>query len=321
MGFRGAIPRGSDHQSYLNPRRQSNQAVQNAKDPFSGKATSADLDNNRDDLLECGGTELSLSNPIRTMQLRLPFLLITCSIILILAPAQGANLAPALPGSVASVAAYHRALTRLEQMLEARSMKLGAPIYFRIFKRSGELEVWLRQSEGRFELFKTYIICRYSGNLGPKLKKGDKQGPEGFYTVRFDQMNPWSRNHLSFNLGYPNEYDQLHKRSGSALMVHGGCTSTGCYAMTDYYMDEIYTLADRALAGGQTEFQVHIFPFRLTQANLALYRSSRWYDFWLNLKQGYDLFEHYRLPPKVEVINQRYTFRHHYERSIAQIDP
>ena len=229
------------------------------------------------------------------------------------------NFAPEIPGSVTSVAAYHRVLPRLNSMLAERSMELGAPLFIRIFKRSSELEVWLRKTNGRFELFKTYIICRYSGDLGPKLKIGDKQAPEGFYTVSSTQMNPWSKNHLSFNLGYPNEYDQSHQRSGSALMVHGGCTSTGCFAMTDYYMDEIYTLADAALARGQSQFQVHIFPFRLTVTNLNLYQTSPWYPFWINLKKGFELFERYRLPPKVEVIGKRYVFGHQYDRSIARI--
>ncbi len=224
-----------------------------------------------------------------------------------------------LPGSVASVAAYHRSSARLEDMLDSRSMELGAPIFIRIFKRSSELEVWLQKRGGRFELFKTYIICRYSGDLGPKLRVGDKQAPEGFYSVNAGQMNPWSKNHLSFNLGYPNDFDQSHDRSGSALMVHGGCTSIGCYAMTDYYMDEIYTLADAALARGQSAFEVHIFPFRLTSSNLAFYLSSPWHSFWTNLQQGYDLFEKYRLPPKVEVIDKRYVFSHQYDNSIARI--
>jgi len=252
--------------------------------------------------------------------IQLLFLIISTSCALLIPmPANGAEVDLELPGSVDSVAAYHRSSARLENMLDSRSMELGAPIFIRIFKRSSELEVWLRKQGSRFELFKSYIICRYSGDLGPKLKVGDKQAPEGFYTVTSGQMNPWSKNHLSFNLGYPNDYDRTHDRSGSALMVHGGCSSIGCYAMTDYYMDEIYTLADAALARGQMEFGVHIFPFRLTPSNLTLYRSSRWYSFWTNLKQGYDLFEQYRLPPKVEVIDKRYVFSHHYDSSIAQI--
>lgn len=246
--------------------------------------------------------------------------IITISILIYLTSASKAGVMMNLPGSVTSVAAYHRSLIRIEQMLESKSMEFGAPMFIRIFKRSSELEVWIKKGGGRFELFKTYIICRYSGDLGPKLRQGDKQAPEGFYAVRYDRMNPWSKNHLSFNLGYPNAYDRAHDRSGSALMVHGGCRSIGCYAVTDYYMDEIYTLADAALAKGQTEIPVHVFPFRLTSTNLALYRSSPWYEFWVNLKQGYDLFEKYRLPPMVEVIDQRYVFRHQYDRSIVQID-
>ena len=248
----------------------------------------------------------------------LQFIISSC--LLIFLPLTGtASSTVKLPGSVTSVAAYHRSLMRIEEMLESKSMEFGAPMFIRIFKRSSELEVWLKKEGGRFELFKTYIICRYSGDLGPKLEQGDKQAPEGFYAVRYDRMNPWSNNHLSFNLGYPNAYDRTHDRSGSALMVHGGCRSIGCYAVTDYYMDEIYTLADAALAKGQSEIQVHVFPFRLTSTNLALYRSSPWYEFWMNLKQGYDLFEKYRLPPMVEVIDQRYVFRHQYDRSVARI--
>ena len=246
--------------------------------------------------------------------------ILTISLLIYLTSASKPGATMNLPGSVTSVAAYHRSLIRIEQMLESKSMEFGAPMFIRIFKRSSELEVWIKKGGGRFELFKTYIICRYSGDLGPKLTQGDKQAPEGFYAVRHDRMNPWSKNHLSFNLGYPNAYDRAHDRSVSALMVHGGCRSIGCYAVTDYYMDEIYTLADAALAKGQTEIPVHVFPFRLTSTNLALYRSSPWYEFWVNLKQGYDLFEKYRLPPMVEVIDQRYVFRHQYDRSIVQID-
>ncbi len=231
-----------------------------------------------------------------------------------------AGLVEPLPGSADSVAAYYRAQPRLEEMLKRKSLSWGAPVFIRIFKQSNELEVWLLGSDNRFRLFKRYIICSFSGRLGPKLKAGDKQGPEGFYTVGPNQMNPWSNNHLSFNLGYPNQYDQNHGRTGSALMVHGGCTSEGCYAMTNYYMDEIYTLAAAALARGQSEFQVHIFPFKMSRENLDKHRNSPWLSFWKNMKRGYDLFETHRLPPRVEVYDNQYVFSHDYRPSIAQID-
>jgi murein L,D-transpeptidase YafK len=131
-------------------------------------------------------------------------------------------------------------------------------------------------------------------------------------------MNPWSNYHLSFNLGYPNEFDQAHDRTGTALMVHGRCSSKGCFAMTDYYMDEIYTLADAALAGGQDQFQVHIFPFRLTSENLRSRRKSRWFEFWLNLKQGFDIFEKNRIPPRVDVVDGIYVFSDERHDSIVQ---
>ncbi len=225
-----------------------------------------------------------------------------------------------LPGSADSVAAFYRSEERLQQMLRQKALDWGAPIFIRIFKEPGELEVWLRGPDQRFSLFKRYIICRFSGQLGPKVQTGDKQAPEGFYSVGPGQMNPWSNNHLSFNLGYPNLYDQSLGRTGSALMVHGGCTSEGCFAMTDYYMDEIYTLVDAALARGQMEFQVHIYPFRMSQENLNKQRRSPWYSFWKNLKRGYDLFESYRLPPRVDVHENRYVFSHDYRPYLTQID-
>ena len=148
-----------------------------------------------------------------------------------------------------------------------------------------------------------------SGELGPKLKEGDGQAPEGFYFVPPSHMNPKSRFHLSFNLGYPNAYDRANGRTGSALMVHGGQASVGCFAMTDPKVEEIYALAEAALRNGQRFFRVHSFPFRMTDGNLARHPASRWQPFWLNLKEGYDFFEDSGLPPDVVVGNMRYSFK------------
>lgn len=213
-----------------------------------------------------------------------------------------------LPWSYASIEAYSRVYSRLTEALNRKQFTLGNPIFIRIFKQTNELEVWLGTHNNSYRLFKTYIICYKSGLLGPKTMEGDRQSPEGFYRIGADQMNPWSKYHLAFNLGYPNEYDLLHQRTGSALMIHGRCSSVGCYAMTDYFMDEIYSLADAALAHGQITFQVHIFPFRLTDKNLSDFEGSRWLPFWKNLKQGYDIFERNRVPPLVTVENERYVF-------------
>ena len=157
-------------------------------------------------------------------------------------------------------------------------------------------------------MFKSYAICSFSGDLGPKLKQGDWQSPEGFYFVKPIQLNPWSQYHLSFNLGFPNRYDREHSRTGSALMVHGDCVSIGCYAMTDPQINEIYSLASAALENGQPFFRVHAFPFKMTDERLAKETQNPWYSFWQNLKTGYDIFEQSAIPPNVTVNNKQYVF-------------
>lgn len=197
--------------------------------------------------------------------------------------------------------------TRLKEGLAEHGLKLGSPVFIRIFKRSFELELWMKR-DGRFHLFKTYPICNWSGRLGPKLREGDLQAPEGFYTVAASSLNPNSRWHRSFNLGFPNPLDRSHGRTGSFLMVHGGCSSVGCYAMTNPQMDEIWRLVTAALAQGQKRFQVHVLPFRLTPKNLDRRKSSPWHAFWLNARSGQDAFETTWLPPKVYSCKGRYAF-------------
>jgi len=193
----------------------------------------------------------------------------------------------------------------LEKRLEDLNATMGDPVYIRIFKEASLLEVWIR-SGGQYELLKNYFICAYSGALGPKEKEGDKQAPEGFYKVRKEYLNPNSKFHLSFNLGYPNAYDKAHQRTGSFLMVHGNCVSIGCYAMTDEKIEEIYALVEKALKKGQKFVPVHIYPFKMTKENMADHSESKWYDFWTNLKEGYDYFETEKLPPRIEVKNGHY---------------
>jgi len=212
-----------------------------------------------------------------------------------------------VPSSLQAQHLIARVAPRLGRELRARGLDYGAPIFLRIFKASKELELWV-QARQRFRLFRIYTICAASGMLGPKEQEGDIQSPEGFYVVTPEQMNPDSHYHLSFNLGYPNVYDQAYGRTGSALMIHGNCVSAGCYAMTDTDIEEIYTLADAALRNGQPSFAVHIFPFRMSQQQLRRVRHARWLPFWLNLKEGYDHFVKTGRPPLVTVHEQRYIF-------------
>lgn len=196
----------------------------------------------------------------------------------------------------------------MQALIDKKSMSVESPILVRIYKEESELELWKQDRSGQFALLKTYPICRWSGDLGPKVKQGDRQAPEGFYTITPGQMNPNSKYYLAFNLGFPNAFDRAHDRSGAFLMVHGDCSSSGCYSMSDDQMAEIYALGREAFLGGQKSFQVQAFPFRMTPLNLAKHRDSPHLAFWKMIKEGSDHFEVTRQEPKIDVCDRRYVF-------------
>ena len=212
------------------------------------------------------------------------------------------------PESRLSARAITRRTPALKTDLETVKLQLGAAIFLRILKRPGGLEVFVENSAKQFVRFRSYPICAFSGDLGPKLRTGDGQAPEGFYAVSEGRMNPWSSYHLSFDLGYPNAFDRAHGRTGSALMVHGNCVSIGCYAMGDDAIEEIWTLMAAAFTAGQRIVRVHAFPFAMTKGNLDAQANNPNADFWANLKEGWDWFEGNGRPPNVTVENRRYVF-------------
>jgi murein L,D-transpeptidase YafK len=205
------------------------------------------------------------------------------------------------------------------RQIESLDMDRAAPILIRLYKEDSTLEVWKRDRSGRFVLLKSYPICRFSGTLGPKETEGDHQAPEGFYEITPAQLNPFSREYLAFNIGYPNTFDRSLGRTGSFLMVHGGCRSVGCYAMTDEQMEEIYGLVYEAFQAGQDRIQLEAFPFRMTAQNLARHADDTNAPFWRMLKQGSDAFLAAYTPPAVAVCGQRYVFNAGY--SDKDLDP
>ena len=192
--------------------------------------------------------------------------------------------------------------------IESKNMDKGSPLVVRVFKQESELEVWKQDRTGRFALLKTYPICRWSGDLGPKVKEGDRQAPEGFYSIGPGQMNPNSGYYLSFNTGFPNAYDRAWGRTGAQLMVHGDCSSRGCYAMTNEQISEIYSLGRESFFGGQTAFQFQAFPFRMNPTNMARHRSNPNMAFWKMLKEGNDAFEVTKQEVKVNFCEKKYVF-------------
>lgn len=201
-----------------------------------------------------------------------------------------------------------RNLAPLTAKLESRGFALGAPVFIRIFKETSQLEVWIRSGE-EFRLFETYAICKYSGHLGPKLREGDRQAPEGIYWVGKTQLNALSNSHLAFNLGFPNIYDVARGRTGSYLMVHGGCGSIGCYAMTNPSIEDIYLIVEAALVHGQNIVQVHAMPFRFDEAKLTSNQNSEWISFWRELSAIDASFERTKQVPRIEVIDGHYVQR------------
>jgi murein L,D-transpeptidase YafK len=193
-------------------------------------------------------------------------------------------------------------------LLQQKNMPKDSPILVRVFKEESELEVWKQDTTGQFQLLKVYPICRWSGELGPKKTEGDRQAPEGFYSITPAQMNPQSAYYLSFNTGFPNAFDRALKRTGSELMVHGDCSSRGCYAMTDEQIAEIYSLGRESFFGGQRAFQFQAYPFKMTPINMARHRNNPNMPFWKMIKEGYDHFEVTRQEPKVDFCEKKYVF-------------
>lgn len=192
--------------------------------------------------------------------------------------------------------------------MRAMGIEKNAPVVIRIFKEEGVLEIWKANTANRFQMVKDYKICAWSGKLGPKVKEGDRQAPEGFYPLFPRQLNPNSSYFLAINTGFPNTYDQANRRTGSHLMIHGACSSSGCYSMTDEQILEIFAFARDAFKGGQENIQLQAFPFRMTAENMARHRDNPHMDFWKMLKVGYDHFEVTKRPPEVKVCDKRYVF-------------
>ncbi|HLP71048.1 MAG TPA: murein L,D-transpeptidase family protein [Rhizobium sp.] len=216
------------------------------------------------------------------------------------------------PSTVKNKVEYQLPSRVLDEM-KAKGMERNSPIAMRIFKEEGVLEIWKAKTNNRFDKIAEYQICAWSGRLGPKVKEGDRQAPEGFYPLSPYHLNPNSKYFLAINTGYPNRYDQANGRNGTNLMIHGACSSSGCYSMTDAQILEIYAFARDAFKGGQQTVQLQAFPFRMTADNMARHQHSPHYDFWKMLKVGYDNFEVTKRPPEVGVCDRKYVFNQQIE--------
>jgi murein L,D-transpeptidase YafK len=204
----------------------------------------------------------------------------------------------------------------LEAQLAAKGFALGAPAFIRVFKENSTLELWLWRN-GRFHPFRSYRICKWSGELGPKLTEGDRQSPEGVYFISGRDLIVNARWHRALNLGYPNSRDKALGLTGSGILIHGKCSSIGCFALTDPVVEDVYDVIAAALDAGQPRITVQVFPFPMTQANLDSHAGAEWHDFWTRLKRGHDLFLRDGLPPRTFVCLGEYAFQSRRARRVS----
>ena len=212
------------------------------------------------------------------------------------------------PGMSGGPRAYQPIPPQTLALMTEKGTTKQSPMLIRTYKKEAEFEIWKMRSDGKYALLKTYPMCRWSGQLGPKVKEGDRQVPEGFYAITPGQMNPNSAYYLSFNVGYPNAYDRAQGATGGAIMVHGACSSAGCFSMTDQQIAEIYAIARESFAGGQGEIQMQSYPFHMNAENFAKHRADPNIAFWKQLKEGADNFEVTKAEPKVGVCGRHYVF-------------
>ena len=201
----------------------------------------------------------------------------------------------------------HRGSVSQGDSTHGMTVSVISPVMLRIIKETNSLELWRKSIGGGWSRVRAYSICKFAGNLGPKQRYADFQAPEGFYEITKSSLNPSSKEYLSINTGYPNAYDRSHGRTGGDVMIHGGCKSAGCFAMTDGQIEEIYAAVRDALDAGQHHIQLQIYPFEMTDARMAEVGKGGNADFWRQLKLGWDYFEHYHQPVPIGVANGRYV--------------
>lgn len=182
-------------------------------------------------------------------------------------------------------------------------------IYLRAFKTEKIIELWAKNiADARFKLLKEIPICEISGNIGPKRRSGDLQVPEGFYYI--NDLNPFSKYYLSMQINYPNASDSIRGikgRLGNLIFIHGACESSGCIAITDDKVKELYLYFIEAVNSGQQKVELTIYPSKLDDKSFTKLTSAYSKDrdktsLWTDLKKSYDYFEQNKVPPAVKIL-------------------
>ena len=208
-----------------------------------------------------------------------------------------------------------RARAESEAKIRGKYRAAGLPypgaVFIRWFKREAELELWARRGDHDFKLVAMYPILKSSGDPGPKRSEGDKQVPEGFYTIT--RFNPESLYHLSLGLDYPNASDRIlsdPNKPGGDIYIHGKDVTIGCAPLGDAGIEELFLAALDARDAGQARIDVHIFPGRMSGpewdkfAEEETAKRPKLAKFWAQLAPIFEAFEKRRIVPEVEVTRE-----------------
>ena len=110
------------------------------------------------------------------------------------------------------------------------------------------------------------------------------------------------------NINYPNTFDQMNGRSGSSILIHGGCGSIGCFAIQNENVEEVYGAVRAALRYGQSYVPVLALPFRYSAMAPEREDTLHMSEFWTDLRRADLLFERDKLPPAAWICDGRYYF-------------
>jgi len=214
---------------------------------------------------------------------------------------------PAPPGSSGDTNDSWTDREDLFSLIEKIGGEMGDPVFLRIFKTERRLEVWM-EVDGIYRFLTRYSLCYYPGVIGPKRSEDDDQVPEGFYRITAESLSPSDNRYRSIAIDYPNTYDRVHDWSGSGVTLYGSCSAAIGYGLDPGAMEEVYELVDTAISNGQSRVSLHLYPFYLSPERMEEHEGEEWYDFWENLKEGFDIFNRTRQVPWVWVEDGRYVF-------------
>jgi murein L,D-transpeptidase YafK len=182
-------------------------------------------------------------------------------------------------------------------------------IYLRAFKTEKIIELWAKNSsDSVFTLTREFPVCDLSGFVGPKRRYRDLQVPEGFYHI--SGLNPYSKYYLSMEINYPNASDSIRGvrgHLGNHIFIHGSCISSGCLAITNERIKELFVYCIEAYNSGQEEIGITIYPSKLNDAAYSglqseYGKSKDKISLWSDLKKSYDLFSGKKVPPTVKFL-------------------